>query len=125
MDGGAFESFMRGIESGGGILDFDLSALNTEVAGDVAYTSYLATVAYSIPVSGKFALAFHSDDVELRQEVESALECMKPAGMLADLHERWFGFPAAEDTAINAVYMGYGHSGIEGHDPEAHVPPCS
>ena len=85
----------------------------------------LVTVAYSIPVSGKFALAFHPDDVELRKDVESALECMKLDGTLAGLHERWFGFPAGEDTAINTVYMGYGHPGIEGHDPEAHVPPCS
>ena len=42
MDGDAFESFLRGIESGGTSLEFELSELNTEVEGDVAYTSYLA-----------------------------------------------------------------------------------
>ncbi len=42
MDGDAFESFLRGVESGGTSLDFELSELNTEVEGDVAYTSYVA-----------------------------------------------------------------------------------
>ena len=43
MDGDAFEAFLRGVESGGTTLDFELSELNTEVVGDVAYTSYLAS----------------------------------------------------------------------------------
>ena len=84
----------------------------------------IVTVAYSLPIAGKYGLVFHPDDVELRKVVENALECMKLDGTLADLHERWFGFPAGEDTATNTVYMGYGHPGFDGHDPEPHVPPC-
>ena len=85
----------------------------------------IVTVAYNLPIAGKFGLAFHPDDFELRKEAENALECMKLDGTLADLHEKWFGFPAGEDTSTNTVYMGYGHPGYEGHDPEPHVPPCS
>ena len=48
MDGDAFEAFMRGIESGGTTLGFELSELNTEVEGDVAYTSYWATTPSSV-----------------------------------------------------------------------------
>jgi ketosteroid isomerase-like protein len=43
MDGDTFETFLRGVESGGTTLDFELSELNTEVEGDVAYSSYLAS----------------------------------------------------------------------------------
>ncbi len=48
MDGDAFEAFLRGIESGGSTLDFEVSELNTEVAGDVAYASYLASTPRSV-----------------------------------------------------------------------------
>jgi polar amino acid transport system substrate-binding protein len=85
----------------------------------------IVTVAYNLPIAGKFGLAFHPDDVELRNEVENALECMKLDGTLAALQEKWFRFPAGEDTATNTVYMGYGHPGYDGHDPESHVPSCS
>ena len=82
-------------------------------------------VAYSIPISGAFGLAFHPDDVGLRKEVENALECMKLDGTLAALHEKWFGFRAEEGTAINTVYAGYGDPRVNGYDPQAHVPRCS
>ena len=85
----------------------------------------IVTVAYNLPIAGKFGLVFHPDDVELRKEVENALECMKLDGTLAGLHERWFGFPPGEDTATNTIYLGYGHPGYEGHDREPHVPSCS
>jgi polar amino acid transport system substrate-binding protein len=98
----------------------DLSAA-VHTAGQIGIVS----VAYTLPIAGKFGLAFHPDDRELRKQVENALECMKLDGTLAGLHEKWFGFPAGEDTAINTVYMGYGHPGIQGHDPESHVPRCS
>lgn len=93
----------------------------THAAGQLG----IVTVAYSLPIAGKFGLVFHPDDVELRKEVENALECMKLDGTLAGLHETWFGFPPGEDTATNTVYLGYGHPGYEGHDREPHVPPCS
>ncbi len=95
------------------------------VAAHTAGLLRIVTVAYSFPIAGKFGLVFHPDDSELRKEAENALECMKLDGTLADLHERWFGFRAGEDTATNTVYMGFGHPGYEGHDPEPHVPPCS
>ncbi len=85
----------------------------------------IVQVAFNLPISGKFGLAFHPDDTELRNQAENALECMKLDGTLAALHEKWFGFPAGEDTATNTVYMGYGHPGYDGHDPVSHVPDCS
>jgi polar amino acid transport system substrate-binding protein len=84
----------------------------------------IVTVAYSIPISGKFGLAFHPDDVELRNEVENALECMKLDGTLAALHSQWFGAPAGQDSASNTVYIGYGHPGYDGHDGTPHLPSC-
>ena len=85
----------------------------------------LVDVAYTLPLSGKFGLAFHPDEGELMKRVERALECMKLDGTLANLHEKWFGFRAGEDTAISTVYAGYGHPGVVGYDPESHVPRCT
>ncbi len=85
----------------------------------------IVTVAYSIPIAGKFGLAFHPDDLELRNQVENALECMKLDGTLAGLHTQWFGAPAGQDSASNTVYIGYGHPGYAGHDATPHMPQCS
>ena len=84
----------------------------------------LISVAFSLPIAGAFGLAFHPDDVGLRKEVENALECMKLDGTLADLHEKWFGFRAGEDSAIHTVKAGYGDPGVNGYDPQSHVPRC-
>ena len=97
----------------------DLSA-----ATHMAQLLGIVVVGHTLPIAGKFGLAFHPDDSELRKEAENALECMKLDGTLADLHEKWFGFRAGEDTATNTVYLGYGHPGFEGYDAESHVPRC-
>ena len=98
--------------------------LDLPVATHMAGQLGVVSVAYNLPISGKFGLVFHPIDVELWKQAENALECMKLDGTLAELHERWFGFPAGEDTATNTVYVGYGHPGYERHEAVLHVPSC-
>ncbi len=122
-------SIQRYTESG----DAVSAVINQEVfasLSDLSAATHMAqllgivVVGHTLPIAGKFGLAFHPDDSELRKEAENALECMKLDGTLADLHEKWFGFRAGEDTATNTVYLGYGHPGFEGYDAESHVPRC-
>ena len=101
------------------------SLLDLPVATHMAGQLGVVSVAYALPIAGKFGLAFHPIDVELWKQAEHALECMKLDGTLAALHETWFGCPPGEDTATNTVYTGYGHPGIERYEPDPHVPSCT
>jgi len=68
--------------------------------------------------------AFRKDDAALRNQVEEALECLKMAGTVAKLHEKWFGTKPAKGAAAVTVYPGYGVPGMAGHDPKPHKPHC-
>lgn len=71
-----------------------------------------------------FAMPFRIDDVETRNQVENAIECMKLDGTIAALSEKWFGVTPAEGSAAVTVYPGYGLPGMAGHLDEAHTPEC-
>ena len=71
-----------------------------------------------------FAMPFRKDDVEMRNRVEEAIECMKLDGTMAALSEKWFGVTPAEGSAAVTVYPGYGVPGMEGYDPTEHTPNC-
>jgi polar amino acid transport system substrate-binding protein len=68
--------------------------------------------------------AFRKDDTQLRNQVEEALECLKMEGMVAKLHEKWFGTKPEKGAAAVTVYPGYGVPGLPGHDPKPHKPNC-
>jgi polar amino acid transport system substrate-binding protein len=68
--------------------------------------------------------AFRKDDIALRNAFEDALECMKMAGVVAKLAEKWFGSKEAGGPAAVTVYPGYGVPGMDGHDPKPHKPNC-
>jgi len=67
---------------------------------------------------------FRKDNVELRNKVESALECMKMEGVIQGLHEKWFGEPPVGADAMMKVFVGYGPVGLEGHDGAYHKLEC-
>lgn len=71
-----------------------------------------------------FAVPFRKDDVEMRNRVEEAIECMKMDGTIADLAEKWFGVTPREGAAAVTVYPGYGVPGTEGYSDEPHEPDC-
>jgi polar amino acid transport system substrate-binding protein len=70
------------------------------------------------------ALAVAEDAVDLRDEIEDALRCLKRDGTVAKLSATWFGgVPGAEDLE-NMVMPGYGVPGLEGYDPKPHKTHC-
>lgn len=71
-----------------------------------------------------WAAPFRRDNVELRNAVENALECLKRDGTVARLSEKWFGAKPAADDAENTVFPGYGVPGMPGYDATPHEPRC-
>lgn len=71
-----------------------------------------------------WSMPFREDSVELRNEVENALECMKLDGTVAAMSEKWFGVTPKEGDAAVTVYPGYGVPGMPGYDPTEHEPAC-
>ncbi len=95
------------------------------VAKWAALQSPQLRTSYTIQSGSKFSAGFRHDDVEFRNRVEEALECMKLDGTMAELHEKWFGDPPKAGSAAVTVLEGYGEPGMEGYDPTPHVPSCS
>jgi polar amino acid transport system substrate-binding protein len=68
--------------------------------------------------------AVRSSDVELRDELEDALRCLKLNGTVARLSKKWLGHePDAEDLE-NLVVPGYGVPGLAGYDPKPKKARC-
>src|SRR5882757_6920464 len=61
---------------------------------------------------------------KLRKTIENAIECMKLDGMVAKMHEKWFGVKPAPGSAAVTVFAGYGVPGMAGYDPTEHTPKC-
>ena len=53
-------------------------------------------------------------NVELRDEIEDALVCLKRDGTLARLTKTWLGEDAGEEDLQNMVSPGYGVPGLTG-----------
>ena len=94
------------------------------VAKWAARQSPLVRTSYTIRSGSKFSAAFRHSDVEFRDRVEDALECMKMDGTMTHLHEKWFGDAPAEGSAALTVLEGYGEPGMVGYDPAPHAPSC-
>lgn len=93
--------------------------------------AYLAKTQPSLKVQkivnlgGAFAFALKPENVELRNQVDAAMECLKHDGTLAALYEKWFGLaPAADSPSVNIV-PGYGPAKFEGYDATEHELSCS
>jgi polar amino acid transport system substrate-binding protein len=71
-----------------------------------------------------FAIPVRKDNVEMRNQVEMAIECMKTDGYVAKLYERWFGVAPPAGSAAVTVYPGYGVPGMPGYDPTPHQLRC-
>jgi polar amino acid transport system substrate-binding protein len=96
---------------------------NTAVAWAAKKTPGLK-LSYAIRTGAVFAIPFRKDDVQLRNAVEEVVECMKLAGVFAQLSDKWFGVTPEPGSAAVTVYPGYGHPGFEGHIADAHTPRC-
>src|SRR5690606_22807411 len=80
---------------------------NTEVAWAVKKNPRLKP-GYKHNTGDVFSLAFRKDSAALRDEFEGALECLKMRGEVAKIYEKWFGTPAAADSAVRNTFPGFG-----------------
>ncbi len=68
--------------------------------------------------------AFRTSDIELRDETEDMLHCLKQDGTVARISKKWFGTePDAEDLEKLAV-PGNGVPGLAGYDPKPRKTHC-
>ncbi|MBE9605818.1 transporter substrate-binding domain-containing protein [Acetobacteraceae bacterium H6797] len=71
-----------------------------------------------------WAIPVAKGNVELRNQLDAAIECLKQDGTLVKLSEKWFGEAPAEDDAERVVFPGYGVPGLPGYDPTPHAMNC-
>lgn len=79
---------------------------------------------FRIRAETAFAVAFRNDDVELRNRVETILECMKIDGAIARIHETWLGVAPAPGSAAVTAYPGFGPPGLPGFQETPGRTPC-
>jgi len=97
---------------------------NTSVAWAVKKNPALK-LSFNYSTGKLFGMPFRKDDVETRNLVEAAIECMKKDGTLVAMSEKWFGFTPKEGEAAVTVQPGFGEPGIEGYDETPHEMNCS
>lgn len=79
---------------------------------------------FRIRAETAFAVAFRNDDVELRNRVETILECMKVEGVIARIHREWLGVDPAPGSAAVTAYPGFGPPGLPGFMETPEREPC-
>ncbi|MEJ0046919.1 MAG: transporter substrate-binding domain-containing protein [Rhodospirillales bacterium] len=96
------------------------SALRAAAAGRSKLTAALA-----LPETRTHeGLAVAESAVELRDEIEEALRCLKQDGSVARLSVTWLGSKPGPEDLENLVIPGYGVPGLAGYDPKPHKPRC-
>ena len=96
---------------------------NTAVAW-AAKNNPLIKLSYRHSTGLVFAIPVRKDNTALRDKLDSAIECMKKDGFLGRLHEKWFGFKPAPDSASMVISPGYGVPNMPGYDPKPHQVVC-
>lgn len=81
-------------------------------------------LSFTIKTGLVWAIPFRKDDVEMRNKVEEAVECMKLDGTFARMHEKWFGAKPEPGSPALTVYAGYGVPDIEGYVAQKPAPKC-
>lgn len=99
--------------------------------GDIGTVSYaikqqpdLKLSQTTIQQDGIFAFAVRLEDTLLRNQLDSALECLKQKGTVAEIYQRWLGFPPPEDSPAVNIVAGYGPAGFENYEPTEHEVKC-
>jgi polar amino acid transport system substrate-binding protein len=71
-----------------------------------------------------WAAPTRKDNVQLRNQLQDTLDCMKKDGTMAKYYEKWFSKkPAADDLSV-VITPGYGVPGMPGYDPTPHELKC-
>jgi polar amino acid transport system substrate-binding protein len=70
------------------------------------------------------AIAVAEESVDLRDEIEDALRCLKQDGTVAKLSAAWVGTVPGPEDLENMVIPGYGVPGLAGYDPKTRKTRC-
>jgi polar amino acid transport system substrate-binding protein len=81
-----------------------------------------ASFAYSTGLV--YSVAIRKDNLEMRAQLENAIECMKQDGTLAKIHAKWLGYAPRPGSAAVTIFPGIGVPGLPGYDPTPHTPTC-
>lgn len=98
---------------------------------EIPTTVYAASKNKAIKVGFKdytgrnFGIAFRPESKDYRNKVEAIIECMKLDGTMAKMHEKWYGSPPDQGSAMTEVYVGYGPPGLKGYEDTPHKLNCS
>ena len=71
-----------------------------------------------------WAMPLRKDSLQLRAELENAIECMKKDGTMASMHERWFGTKPEPNSPAVTIYPGTGVPGTPGYEQASREPKC-
>jgi polar amino acid transport system substrate-binding protein len=102
----------------------DANLAGATVAAWAAKQNPQIKLSYEIETGLVWGLAFRKDDVEGRNLIDKALECLKIDGSMATLSEKWFGVVPTAGTTIVTPSKGYGVPGLEGYVEDDHEPSC-
>jgi polar amino acid transport system substrate-binding protein len=72
----------------------------------------------------QMAIAVAQDSVDLRDEIDDALRCLKLDGTVAKLSAAWFGGSPGPEDLENMVIPGDGVPGLSGYDPKPRKSHC-
>jgi polar amino acid transport system substrate-binding protein len=71
-----------------------------------------------------WSAAVRKDNPQMRDQLETAIECLKQEGAIAKLHEKWFGIAPAAGSAAVTVFPGTGVPDMQGYDPAPRTSKC-
>lgn len=103
----------------------DANLTGATVAAWAAKKNPQVKLSYEYPTGLVWALTFRKDDVEGRNQVDKAIECLKIDGSMAKLSEKWFGVTPTKGTTIVTPTKGYGVPGFAGYIDDNHEPSCN
>jgi len=139
--GSAYDSWARGLEEkiGWKVESFgtQADAVQAVIAGraqaNVAGNTVIAWAAKQNPqvklsylhsTGLVWSAAVRKDNAAMRDQLETAIECLKQEGAIAKLHEKWFGIAPAAGSAAVTVFPGTGVPDMQGYDPAPRTSKC-
>jgi polar amino acid transport system substrate-binding protein len=139
--GSAYDSWARGLEAeiGWKVESYgtQTDAVQAVMAGRAdANVAGNTVIAWAVKQNPQLQLSYlHStglvwgaplrkDSKELLGQIENAIECMKKDGMMASMHEKWFGVKPAPGSAAVTIFPGTGVPGMPGYDATPREPKC-
>ena len=97
---------------------------DTSAAWSAKQNSQLRT-SYLYSTGLVYSVAIRKDNIEMRAQLENAIECLKQDGTIAKIHEKWLGYSPRPGSAAVTIFPGFGVPGLPGYDPTPHTPKCS